>query len=67
MKMQTLYCTYCGHVFGKGESLTSLMFELEEKFKKCPKCSKPLELATVFSDVTPDDIKLLVEMHNQTR
>ena len=65
--METLYCSYCGHIFGKGESTTHLMFELEEKYDNCPICANPLELATIFTDATPEDIKFLVQIHNQTR
>lgn len=64
--MRTLYCGYCGHIFGKSESTTELMFELEEKYNKCPFCAKPLELATVFFDATPEDIKSFVDIHKQT-
>jgi len=67
IKMQTLYCSYCGHIFGKGKDTTDLMFKLEEKHDNCPFCANPLELATVFSDATPEEIKDLIEILNQTR
>jgi len=65
--MMTLYCTYCGHVFGKGESTTDLRFELQDKYNNCPVCANPLELGTVSMDAPPGDTKYFARMHNKTR